>query len=192
MKNVVVLLVILACGMMITTIMSCGHDDILSPKLPNQDKTTLDTRSNNPTVSGHVELDIPDFGVFEKYSFTAVQHSDGSVTGEFNVYDNYDTPLRIVAHGHVICFTIQPDGKTAWLGGVVDQSIYTGRDLAGTEAVWNVVDNGEGTNSPPDEATDLSFGWDPSHGYALNNCENGDSPVSFFGPLVRGNVQVHP
>ena len=184
-------------------ISSCSHDESISPKASTQDHQSVDFRAGNQTVSGHVELDMPnedfpEFRVFEKYSFNAVKHSDGSVTGQFQIYDNYpDYPsqLRIVVQGEVTCFTIQPDGKTAWLGGVVTNGdyIFEGEEysVTGTDANWIVVDNGEGNNSLPDEASDLSFGFDPGT-TAANNCANGDSPNYGYGPILRGNVKVKP
>jgi hypothetical protein len=204
MKNLLLNLSIAAFVISALAITSCNNDDVVSPKGPNQDQTSLDWRSGNQTVSGHVELDIPNvdfpqFNVAEKYSFTAVKHQDGSVTGEFNIYDNYpdySSILRIIAHGIVTCFTIQPDGKTAWLGGIVTNSDYVFEGVTytynnGTDANWIVVDNGEGNNSPSDEASDLSFGWEPGT-TADNNCANGDSPNYGYGTLIRGNVKVKP
>lgn len=204
MKNLFLFLNVAAVFIVTLTISSCSSDDGISPGGNNQDQTSLNWRSGNQTVSGHVELDIPnldfpEFNIFEKYSFTAVKHQDGSVTGEFNVYDNYeDYPghLKIVVHGIVTCFTIQPDGKTAWLGGTVTNGDYVFEGVTytlnnGTDANWIVVDNGEGSNAAPDEASDLSFGWDPGT-TADNNCANGDSFNYGYGAIIRGNVKVKP
>ena len=203
MKNLFLNLNIAAFCMITLAITSCSSDDSISFKGTNEDQTSLDWRSGNQTVSGHVELDMPnvdfpEFNVFEKYSFTAVKHQDGSVTGQFTVYDNYPdytSRLRIVVQGIVTCFTIQPDGKTAWLGGTVTNGDYVFEgetySVTGTDANWIVVDNGEGNNAPTDEASDLSFAFDPGT-TADNNCANGDSPNYGYGPLLRGNIKVKP
>src|SRR5690606_6332277 len=113
------------------------------------DLQDLVERGRNPSVSGHVELDSVD-GRYQQYSFTAVMLKDGSVKGQFQLFDEYSDSLRLVAHGKVECFTIQDDGQTAFLGGVVTRGMLDTVNLVGAEAYWTVVDNGQGANADPD------------------------------------------
>jgi hypothetical protein len=144
------------------------------------------------SASGHVEHDLEDC-CLEKYSFDAHYLGDGSVHGTFNVRDFFtDGSEKAYAKGRVTCFTIDPDGKTARLGGVVEAG--NPPEAIGTEARWIVRDNGEGQNEPEDEATDLVWGIPPQFNAAARNCA-GQVPFTFFnefGPIARANVQVRP
>lgn len=171
---------------------SCTTEDSAIDGVRNPDFLKLDSRENNPSVSGHVELDLESPDLFEKYSFTAVKLKNGNVVGQFQIYDLLDGSERLIVHGTVTCFTILADGKTAWLGGIVDRGELNGIDYAGTEANWTVVDNGEGLNEPKDEATDLTYGWAAGSGINDAHCAAGDQFTNFFGPLLRGNIQVRP
>lgn len=169
-------------------LISCGSD----PTMPTETRAPeLAAGGSGPRASGHVERGLPDFGVtIEKYSFSAHTLGNGDVGGRFNVRDVFaDGSEQLKAKGDVTCFTVEADGKTARMGGIVD-----GGDpaLNGTEAVWTVRDNGEGNNAPPDEATDLRFGLPP--GFAEFHCTVGFPPEAFgtFGDSERGNVQVRP
>lgn len=167
---------------------SCGtdptrHSDTGAPELSDG--------SSGPSASGHVEHDLEGCCV-EKYSFNAHYLGDGSVHGGFNVRDFFtDGSEKAVAKGRVTCFTVEPDGKTARMGGVVESDDPT---LAGTEAIWTVRDNGEGQNEPRDQATDLIYGIPARFNVAARHCAVGIRPEFFnkFGEIERGNVQVRP
>ncbi len=140
------------------------------------------------SASGHVEHDFTEFGVpIEKYSFTAVRQPDGSVAGRFQVRDVFVEGGQMTVEGAVVCLTILPDGKTARVGGVIDLSSEA--SFVGRDALWTVIDNGEGANSAPDDATDLRFG--PSPGTAVFHCSTGIN-LPTLGPNMRGDVQVQP
>jgi hypothetical protein len=150
--------------------------------------------SSGPSASGHVERDLPEFGVLvEKYSFNAHDLGDGSVGGRFNVRDFFiDGSEKAFAKGRVTCFTVEPDGKTARMGGVVEAGDPP--EFVGTEAVWTVRDNGEGAQDPEDQGTDLRFGLPPEEEFAEFHCTTGFPPEAFgtFGETERANVQVRP
>jgi hypothetical protein len=78
------------------------------------------------------------------FSFHGRQNKTMVVKGEFEMHD-FANNLRI--HGNVTCLTV--DGRTATLGGVVDQSTDPKLPV-GTAVVWQTVDNGEGINAPVD------------------------------------------
>jgi hypothetical protein len=147
---------------------------------------------SGPSASGHAEHFIEGCCV-EKYSFAAHYLGDGSVHGTFNVRDFFtDGSEKAFAKGRVTCFTVEADGKTARMGGVVEAG--NPPQFVGTEAIWTVRDNGEGENEPRDQATDLIWGIPPQFNAAQRHCTTGFPPGAFnvFGEIVRANVQVRP
>lgn len=143
------------------------------------------------SVTGHIERRLDLFEASEKYSANGIRKSDGSVTGNFEVRDFYDdgSPSDW-GKGDVTCFTVEADGKTARMGGMVTSSSIA--ELVGTFAAWTVVDNGEGTNDPADQGTDLRYGL--SEAARDFHCDVGFPPDAFgtFGDTERANVQVRP
>ncbi len=141
------------------------------------------------SVTGHAE--VPVIGIVEKYSVNAIRRPDGTVSGEWQVKDKFGPGANFTIHGDVTCFSIQPDGKTAFIGGIVERNPFG--IPAGSEAVWTIVDNGEGGAAPADLATDLTFGFAPGSGVAAFHCATG---LGFTNipptPILRGNLQVRP
>ena len=175
----------------IASIWACQKEEGIQTDLTNVDDQSLTERARNPSVSGHVEIDsLDENGRYQQYSFTAVMKKDGSVRGELHLFDTYNDSTRLVAHGNVECFTIQDDGKTAWLGGVVERGMLDSTNLVGAEAYWTVVDNGEGARSDPDEATEIAYGFDGI--LTQDHCEEGLGTFVYSGPILRSNVQVKP
>ena len=155
------------------------------------DEATLSASKGNgqQSVTGHVE--VPVIGIIEKYSFSAIRHADGSVSGQWQVKDKFGPGANFTVHGSVTCFSIAPDGKTVFLGGLVAQNKFG--IPAGAEANWTIVDNGQGGGSPPDLSTDLTFGFPPGSGAAANHCATGGGFTNIPPtPIVRGNIQVNP
>jgi hypothetical protein len=154
----------------------------------------LFARASRASVSGHIERDFTDLGVpVEKFSFHAHYLGNGSVEGRWQLEDFFADGHKEVARGRVTCFTVEADGRTARMGGMVEAS--TNPINVGGEAVLTVVDNGEGANAPPDQATDLRYGpTDLPPGTAAVHCEVGFPPEVFgtFGDNLRANVQVRP
>lgn len=179
-------LVLLSVAALLT---SCGKDALRESDTGAPEFTG---GGSAPSASGHVEHDLEGC-CLEKYSFDAHHLGDGSVHGRFNVRDFFtDGSEKAFAKGRVTCFTIDPDGKTAHMGGVVEAG--NPPEAVGTEAFWTVRDNGEGQTDPRDEASDLIWGIPPQFNAAARNCA-GQIPLSRFnefGPIVRGNVQVRP
>jgi hypothetical protein len=174
---------------LVALLTSCGKDALRESDTGAPDLTG---GGAGPSVSGHVEHEIEGCCT-EKYSFHAHYLGDGSLQGSFNVRDLFfDGSEKAFAKGRVTCFTIDPDGKTARMGGVVEAG--NPPQFVGTEARWTVRDNGEGQSEPRDEATDLVWGIPPQFNAAARNCA-GVVPFSFFnvfGPIARANVQVRP
>jgi hypothetical protein len=165
---------------------SCESDESASPQLSELNQN-IDERGRNPSVSGHVELDSLD-GHYQKYTFNAVMHKNGEVKGEFQLFDTFGDSSRLVAHGDVECFTIQDDGRTARLGGVIERGMLDSVNLVGAEAYWTVVDNGKGANADPDEATEMVYELDGL--LADDHCADGAGTFTYFGPILRSNIKV--
>lgn len=180
-------LVLLSVAALLT---SCGSDPTSSGGLGAE----FASGGSGPSAGGHVERDLAEFGVpVEKYSFNAHYLGDGSVGGRFVVRDVFaDGSETIKLRGRVKCFTVEPDGKTARMGGVIEGGTIP--EAEGFEAVWTVRDNGEGRNDPRDQATDLRFAFPPEAGIADFHCAVGFPPEAFgtFGDNLRANVQVRP
>lgn len=171
----------------LSLVTSCSKEDNASLSLSSED---ISERARNPMVSGHVELDSIAEGRSQKYTFNAVMQKDGSIRGEFQLFDWINDSTRVVVHGDVECFTIQDDGKTAWVGGVIERGMVDSTNLAGAEAYWTVVDNGQGSNADPDEATEIVYGFDGL--LAQDHCAEGLGTFVYLGPIVRSNVKVKP
>jgi hypothetical protein len=180
----------------------CRSDPTSAPTEPLFARTGSSTAS----ASGHVEKDLwtEQWGdVHERYSFNASYAGNGSVVGRFEVSDVYadgSTPADRV-EGDVICLSVETDGRTARMGGIITQSNVAVAP-AGWYAVWVVQDNGEGSDAVADKSTDLVYG-NPHEHWALRRC--GQSlyvdgewwpPLppyqGFWGDNLRANVQVRP
>ena len=178
-------LVLLSVAAVLT---SCGTDPT---KQSDTGAPEFAGGGSGPSAGGHVEHDLEGCCV-EKYSFEAHYLGDGSLHGSFNVRDLFtDGSEKAWAKGSVTCFTVEADGKTARMGGVVESA---SDPIVGTEAVWTVRDNGEGQADPRDEATDLIWGIPSQFNLAGRHCAVGLRPQFFntFGEIARANVQVRP
>ncbi|WP_412063591.1 hypothetical protein [Rubrivirga sp. IMCC45206] len=146
------------------------------------------------SATGHVEIPIGSAGATETYSFNAVRSPNGSVRGNWTTHyrsEGYSSR----AHGTIKCFTVAPDGQTAWVGGIItqfsDSNGFPAAGVLGKEAKWTVVDLGEPRT---DLATELTYGFDPADGAADQHCADG-SVVGNSNDLretTRGNVHVRP
>jgi hypothetical protein len=169
----------------------CGSTDraITAPPSPPT-VASFEKSGDQQTVTGNADLFIG--GCVETYSFSAIRHSDGRVTGEWQIKDICAPPSidvgTFISHGDVTCFTILPDGKTARVGGVIEKTTWPGVE-PGQEAAWTVRDNSQGSKEPPDDASPLWFGFGP--GAAEFHCDVG---IGFIQPLPneRNNIHVRP
>jgi hypothetical protein len=110
------------------------------------------------------------------FAFTAKNRADGSTQGQYQV-DNRDVSGSR-EHGTVTCLEV--DGNQAWIGGVITHSSIPGRE--GTPRIFRVVDRGEGSGAPPDQASLLlvAAAGETCHGRPLLPLED----------LEGGNIQV--
>jgi hypothetical protein len=123
--------------------------------------------------SGHVQ-----FGTTQEFiSFTAVQHADGSVTGSAEIHD---ITAGVKAHVDVNCLNVV--GNTATISGIVTSS--SDPTIEGFQAIWQVVDNGQGGNAPPDLMSIANL-------YAVGTGVDCTVPAEYdLAPVTGGNIQV--
>jgi hypothetical protein len=141
------------------------------------------------SASGGVHWTIPlpnQFGVEvqnQPLSFQASKNADGSVEGSF-VYHQLVEGESFNFHVDVTCMNVY-DGNRAKIGGVVKQSNDPTVPV-GSFAWFQVFDNGEGANAPPDRSSLIGFGSEAAN-EAFCNSPN----LPRLGPWdVYGNVQV--
>ena len=86
----------------------------------------------------------------EHISFSAVQRADGTASGNAEVHD---ISAGVNAHIEVDCLNVI--GNVATISGIVTKS--SDPTLEGFEGIFQVVDNGEGKNAPPDLISLVNF-----------------------------------
>ncbi len=110
------------------------------------------------------------------FAFTAKRQADGSSQGQFQV-NNRSSGVK--EHGAVTC--VRVEGNVAWIDGVVTHT--NGRRLGAT-VVWKVIDNGEGSGSPPDMITSAVEPMVPRR-------ECSEDPAARTPQMIEdGNIQV--
>jgi hypothetical protein len=116
-------------------------------------------------------------------AFNAKKYANGTVTGQFE-YHQVALGESFNFHVEVTCMNVY-DGNRAKIGGVI--RVSNDPTLPpGVFAWFQVFDNGEGANAPPDQSGLVGFG-DEAANEAFCNSPN----LPRFGPWdVEGNVQV--
>lgn len=118
-------------------------------------------------------------------AFTARRYADGSVEGMYSGNGNAG-PYR----GSIQCFTII--GNEAWLGVIVER-YSKGSPQPGDPRVVYVMDNGEGSEAPPDRSTAFPplgiTGLPDLDTYCAETPEIRDRSVF---DLEAGNIQILP
>jgi hypothetical protein len=135
----------------------------------------------------HWTIALPNpFGVEvgnQPLAFNAKKYADGTVSGQFE-YHQVALGESFNFHVEVTCMNVY-DGNRAKIGGVIRNS----NDPTlppGVFAWFQVFDNGEGANAPPDQSGLVGFGNEAAN-EAFCNSPN----LPRFGPWdVQGNVQV--
>jgi hypothetical protein len=127
-------------------------------------------------------------GEIVSFAHNAVKHADGTVTGNYVIHlRSLDATFR----GPVTCLAVV--GNHAWAGGIAEEVTSDNPNLAaleGQEMWFQVIDNGEGANDPPDITT--SIGVTPVGGPAGQAQAYCDAMPQPRFPLVveKGNIQV--
>jgi hypothetical protein len=137
--------------------------------------------------SAHWTIPLPNpFGVVvrnQPLSFNARKYADGSVTGRFEYHqlvegESFDFNVAVT------CMNIY-DGNRAKIGGVVEVSTDP-TEPPGVFAWFQVFDNGEGANAPPDRSSLVGFGDEEANETFCNS-----PALPRFGPWdVQGDIQV--
>lgn len=140
--------------------------------------TSTAAPGSGPSASGHGNLTT--VGQLRTFSFTAVTHKDGSVTGEAQL-DNRGQGQKI--HMAIDCLSVV--GNTAVVSGIVTISDPTG--LEGVTGIFAVQDNGEGSKATARDRISLVFFF--TTGEDCTTFPFGDFPTS---PIQGGNIQVKP
>jgi hypothetical protein len=181
-RSLSVATVLLASGLAL----GCSGDLDSNSTSPSLSPVTTPLESANQgqqQVTGSIFINLADFGgAPQRMSFSAIRHRDGRVTGQFQIFSSQEPGVRV--HGIVTCLGI--DGNLARLGGIVTRSSPPGSE---GPAFWRVVDNGEGSNAPPDLSSDV-FAFAPPE-LVEEFCAVGfDFPPLM--PSLQGNIQVRP
>jgi hypothetical protein len=137
--------------------------------------------------AAHWTIPLPNpFGVEVQnrtLAFNARKYPDGSVTGRFE-YHQVVEGEAFKFNVNVTCLNVY-DGNRAKIGGVIEVSNDPTLP-AGTYAWFQVFDNGEGINAPPDRSSLIGFGNE-----AANEAFCNSPALPRFGPWdVQGEVQV--
>src|SRR5437867_358500 len=118
------------------TLMACGADsEATSPRLTIAGPSFSVVGDAGQRVTGSATILLPNFdSARERYGLTAIRHSDGSVTGEFEEFSEQEGGQRI--HAHVVCFTVVGNG--ARLAAQIDETnVPFGPE--GSYVVWSVI-----------------------------------------------------
>jgi hypothetical protein len=127
-------------------------------------------------------------GEFVSFAHNAVKQADGTITGNYVIHLR---SLDAVFKGPITCLAVV--GNHAWAGGIAESVTSTNPNLAaleGQEMWFQVQDNGEGANDPPDMTTTIGVtpvGGPP--GQAAAYCANVPPPRTFL-VVEKGNIQV--
>ena len=85
------------------------------------------------------------------FSLVAIQHGDGTVTGQWT---NQFGQGQGGIHVQINCLFVQ--GNEAWVSGFISSGNFNGADLSGLPVITRVQDNGKSANDPPDQSASLS------------------------------------
>ena len=165
-------------------LLACGSS---SPPvdLSSDARSPLASRGAEPAVTGHADFTRGTTGF--RYSINAIVHTDSTVSGEFEEHVDLPTGVTQKAHATVTCVTVEPDGRTARLGGVIDRTENIVLPPGFVEGFITVRDNGEGADDPPDQMSVVGVGV---AGTAEAHCATGLKRNP--GPIDHGNIQVRP
>lgn len=142
-------------------------------------------------ATGHVGLTFPANPgiVSETYSFVALRTDPATpdaAKGQYEVMYTTGAGTTIRIHGDVSCMNVF--GNNARAAGPIRNVWRDGVQIpisANTHAFWVVVDNGEGSSTPPDQVSLMRFS---NATIAQTFCATGF--LSFVFPNQEGNVQV--
>ena len=140
-------------------------------------------------LTGGGQFEHPVLGTVT-FSFAAVRHADGSVSGRFQ-QDQFD--LGFSYKGDVTCFAVDAVNRRAWIGGVLTQSNDPDPiTQVGDDAWFRVLDLGR-SNPGPDRSTFLGFegggGIITSEEYCAAKIWPDANARTW--PVEQGNIVIH-
>ena len=151
------------------------------------------------TGGGWIEFGIPGLSDAQ-FSFSAVQHADGTASGVFHQVRSNAGPT-IDFSGEVTCLSVDPVNHRAWIGGVIRQNNSTSPAFQvdtlhapGLDVWFRVVDYGEGDGAVSDRSTTYGFKHSAGIITSAEYCATRPWPAADARtfPVVRGNLQVRP
>ncbi len=129
------------------------------------------------SASGHGNIDQG--GDLRTFSFHAREGRGGAVTGSVTLHNRQsDTFIK----ADIDCMVIS--GNIARMSGRITKS--SNEAFEGATGIFQVEDNGEGANSPPDGMSLFAI-FAPT---STADCNNTGAPILL--PIEGGNVQVKP
>ena len=149
------------------------------------------------TGGGEIDLSTALVGN-AKFSFSAIQHADGSASGRFHSVRETSAGVFDVK-GEVTCVSVDPVNHRAWIGGKVTQNnstipaFLTSIHEVGDDVWFRVVDYGEGSGDPADRSS--TYGFEGAAGFITSAAYCAGQPWPDLDartfPLSAGNIQVH-
>ncbi|MGH9174644.1 MAG: hypothetical protein ACRD1H_09810 [Vicinamibacterales bacterium] len=127
-------------------------------------------------------------GELTTFAYSAILRADGTVSGQ---YQYNLRALNVHIHGPVTCLVV--DGNRGWIGGIAAQIVSDNPNLValtGQDSWFQVLDNGQGSNDPPDVTT--SLGVTPltgPPGEAQDYCDRAPDMIT-ARTIVHGNINV--
>ena len=155
-------------------------------ELEDLDRSPMGHRGNQ-SATGHANQTLA--GELRTFSFSAIRHRDGTVTGQFQLHNR---ATDVVIHGEVTCLLAiaRPHQGAAFMGGVVTRvdgnapGFFDGRPV-----MFSAFDNGEGANARFDELTGLVATTPET---VARQCAFGLRVGGGPTPVEDGNIQVRP
>jgi hypothetical protein len=172
--------VALACG---------GPVDPNAPQVGSLTGPPTAGQTAGDLVTGGGQFEHPEFGTVT-FSFNAVRHADGSVSGRFQ-QQQFD--LGFTYKGDVTCFAVDLVNHRAWIGGVLTHSNDPDPITeVGDDAWFRVLDLGS-SSTDPDRSTFLGFEGAAGIITSAEYCAAKIWPEgnARTWPVEQGNIEIH-
>jgi hypothetical protein len=183
----------------VVTAIGCDYPEVSLPTPPPEFRASeggTDAITLSSSGGGHY-LFQNTFDV--QFGYTAKQHADGRVQGEF--HQSFIAEGQLIAfRGNVICMALDPVHHRAWIGAVITENRSTHPQFQeryhqpGEDVWFRVVDYGEGSGDPPDRTTFMGFENTPGIPSSEIYCQMRIWPQDDVRtwPVTAGNIQVRP